>query len=96
MPEIARPRTLADRAFAAGDGQVHLSAQRDLALHGRRHFALRVDDLDALRVRLGARGGRCYCGVREAQTPSSRGRRRPPEYAFDPFGNTIELDEIND
>ena len=35
-------------------------------------------------------------GVREAQTPSSRGRRRPPEYAFDPFGNKIELDEIND
>jgi hypothetical protein len=78
LPEIARPETLADRDglwFEAGAG--------------RRHFALKVDDLDAMRSRR-----RCYCGVREAHTPSRRGRRRPPEYVFDPFGNKIELDEI--
>jgi extradiol dioxygenase family protein len=91
LPELERPTTLSDREgiwYGAGQGQVHLSAQSDLALHGRRHFALRVDDPDAMRAR------RCYCGVREAQTPSSRGRRKPPEYVFDPFGNKIELDEI--
>ena len=88
LAEIERPATLARRDgrwFEAGQGQVHLSAQEDLALHGRRHFALKVDDLDARR---------CYCGVREAQTPSRRGRRPPPEYVFDPSGNKIELDEI--
>ena len=67
LPEIERPSALAERDglwFEAGQGQVHLSAQEDLALHGRRHFALKVDDLDAMRAR------RCYCGVREAHTPS--------------------------
>jgi hypothetical protein len=93
LNEIRRPETLSDREgiwYSAPPRHVHLSADRDLALHPRRHFALRVDDLDALRNRL----RRCYCGVREAHTPSSRGRRRPPEYVFDPFGNKIELDEI--
>ena len=91
LPEIQRPEALADRAglwFAAGDGQVHLSAQRDLALHGRRHFALRVDDLDALRVRLGARGA-----TFEEADPIPGWQRC---YVFDPFGNKIELDEIDD
>jgi hypothetical protein len=91
LAELPRPATLSETAglwFEAGEGQVHLSAQADLALHGRRHFALKIDDLDAMRARS------CYCGVREAQTPSRRGRRMPPEYVFDPFGNKIELDEI--
>src|SRR5438045_8980473 len=55
---ISRPETLRDRGglwFAAA-GQIHLSAQSDLALHGRRHFALRVDDLDDMRARLASRG----------------------------------------
>src|SRR5213593_1524119 len=72
LAEIERPESLSDRHgiwYAAGDGQVHLSAQSDLALHKRRHFALRIDDLDAMQFRS------CYCGVREAHTPSSRGRR---------------------
>jgi len=96
LAEISRPASLGERAgvwFAAGDAQVQLSAQDDLALHGRRHFAPRVDDLAAMRVRNPAR---CYRGVREAHTPNSRGRRRPPEYVFDPFGNKIELDEIHE
>lgn len=89
LREIERPASLADRDgiwYAAGDGQVHLSAQDDLALHGRRHFGLRVTDLGTLRTRLAARGVRF-----EEATPIPGWRRC---YVFDPFGNKIELDEI--
>jgi len=89
LPEIPRPETLADRDglwFEAGPGQVHLSAQKDLALHGRRHFALKVDDLDAVRARLATHGA-----TFEEATPIPGWRRC---YVFDPFGNKIELDEI--
>ena len=91
LAEIERPSTLADRDglwFEAGQGQVHLSAQDDLALHGRRHFALKVDDLDAMRAHLVKRGARF-----EEATPIPGWRRC---YVFDPFGNKIELDEIPD
>jgi catechol 2,3-dioxygenase-like lactoylglutathione lyase family enzyme len=89
LAEIERPKTLLDRAglwYEAGEGQVHLSAQPDLALNGRRHFALRVDDLDAMRARLLTHGARF-----EEATPIPGWRRC---YVFDPFGNKIELDEI--
>jgi catechol 2,3-dioxygenase-like lactoylglutathione lyase family enzyme len=89
LPEIPRPETLADRDglwFEAGAGQVHLAAQTDLALHGRRHFALTVDDLDAIRSRLATHGAKF-----EEATPIPGWRRC---YVFDPFGNKIELDEI--
>ena len=89
LAEIPRPETLKDRGglwFAAGDGQIHLSAQTDLALHGRRHFALRVDDLDAMRSQLAKRGTKF-----EEADPIPGWRRC---YVFDPFGNKIELDEI--
>jgi hypothetical protein len=46
LAEIERPATLADREglwFAAGQGQVHLSAESDLALNPRRHFAYQID-----------------------------------------------------
>ncbi len=72
--------------FAAGDGQVHLSVDDDLALHPRRHFALRVASLDAIVERL--RAG----GARFEHAASISGWRRI--YVFDPFGNKIELDEI--
>ena len=89
LAEIPRPQTLSDRDgiwFEAGQGQVHLSAQDDLALHGRRHFALRVDDLGTIRVRLAKHGAQF-----EEATPIPGWRRC---YVFDPFGNKIELDEI--
>ena len=89
--EIERPPTLRDRAgiwFAAGTGQVHLSADRDLGLHPRRHFALRVDDLDAAIARLRDAGARF-----EDADPIPGWRRT---YVFDPFGNKIELDQIDD
>jgi catechol 2,3-dioxygenase-like lactoylglutathione lyase family enzyme len=91
LPEVERPATLSAREglwFQAGAGQVHLSAQDDLALHGRRHFALKVDDLDAMRTRLQSHGARF-----EEATPIPGWRRC---YVFDPFGNKIELDEITD
>ncbi len=89
MAEIERPASLSDRQgiwYAAGDGQVHLSAQSDLALHTRRHFALRIDDLDAVHARLSNHGARF-----EEADPIPGWRRC---YVFDPFGNKIELDEI--
>ena len=89
LAEVKRPATLSDRAglwFEAGAGQVHLSAQDDLALHGRRHFALKVDDLDVQRAKLATAGARF-----EEATPIPGWRRC---YVFDPFGNKIELDEI--
>ena len=89
LEEIERPITLRDRSgiwFAAGAGHVHLSEDRELALHPRRHFALRVDDLAAAVSRLRNAGARF-----EDADPIPGWRRT---YVFDPFGNKIELDEI--
>ena len=61
LEEIDRPETLSDRDgiwFSAPPGHVHLSADEDLGLHPRRHFALRVDDLSAMRNRLRQAGAR--------------------------------------
>jgi|SRR5919202_4358067 catechol 2,3-dioxygenase-like lactoylglutathione lyase family enzyme len=90
LDEIARPATLERSGlwFQAGDGHIHLSAQQDLALHPRRHFALRVADLDAVSRALRERG------VRFEDADPIPGWRRV--YVFDPFGNKIELDEIRD
>ena len=89
LRELARPVTLEERPglwFEAGPGHVHLSADDDLALHPRRHFAIRVDDLDALVARLRGAGARI-----EEAIPIPGWRRT---YVVDPFGNRIELDEI--
>ncbi len=89
LTEIPRPSTLVDRDgmwFALGDSHLHLSADPDLALHPRRHFGVRVADLDAVVARLGA------AGARSADADPIPGWRRV--YVFDPFGNKIELDKI--
>jgi len=89
LEEIERPSTLQDRPgiwYAAGSGHVHLSADSELALHPRRHFAVRVDDLGAITSRLRDAGARF-----EDADPIPGWRRI---YVFDPFGNKIELDEI--
>ncbi|MGH2498499.1 MAG: VOC family protein [Candidatus Limnocylindria bacterium] len=88
LRELDRPATLAERGiwYAAGAGQVHLSADAEGSSHPRRHFALRVDDLDALVTRLRDAGDRL-----EQATPIPGWRR---VYVLDPFGNRIELDEI--
>lgn len=89
LQEIPRPPTL--RAgdglwYAVADAHLHLSADDDPAPHPRRHFGLRVDDLDAAVARLRSAGARF-----EEATPIPGWRRT---YVFDPFGNKIELDEI--
>jgi catechol 2,3-dioxygenase-like lactoylglutathione lyase family enzyme len=88
LREIPRPDTLPGPGlwFEAGSGHIHLSSQTELALHPRRHFALRVGDLDATVAGLRARGARFE------ETDPIPGWRRI--YVFDPFGNKIELDEI--
>ncbi len=89
LGELERPITLRDRAgiwYSAPPGHVHLSADRELGLHPRRHFALRVDDLDVTVATLRAAGARF-----EEADPIPGWRRT---YVFDPFGNKIELDEI--
>jgi hypothetical protein len=89
LPEIPRPATLTDRPglwFEAPPGHVHLSADADLGLHPRRHFALRVDDLNSAVARP-RKSSACF----EDATPIPGWRRI---YVFDPFGNRIELDEI--
>jgi catechol 2,3-dioxygenase-like lactoylglutathione lyase family enzyme len=90
LREIPRPPTLRRDGlwFQAGAGHIHLSAQPELALHPRRHFALRVGDLDAISATLRSRG------VRFEEADPIPGWRRT--YVFDPFGNKIELDEIPD
>ena len=89
LDELERPATLRDRAgiwYAAPPGHVHLSADRELGLHPRRHFALRVDDLDATVAKLRVAGA-----LFEDADPIPGWRRT---YVMDPFGNKIELDEI--
>ena len=89
LREIPRPASLADRAgiwYELGDAHIHLSADDDLALHPRRHFGVRVDDLD------GAIGLLRQAGASFEETTPIPGWRRV--YVFDPFGNKIELDEI--
>jgi len=89
LEEIERPSTLQDRAgiwYAAGSGHVHLSADTELGLHPRRHFALRVGDLGEISSRLRDAGAHF-----EKADPIPGWRRI---YVFDPFGNKIELDEI--
>jgi catechol 2,3-dioxygenase-like lactoylglutathione lyase family enzyme len=90
LAELERPVTLRARSgiwYAAPPGHIHLSADRELGLHPRRHFALRVDDLDATVTTLRAAGAK----FEEAAEPIPGWRRI---YVFDPFGNKIELDEI--
>lgn len=89
LTEIARPAALPRPGlwFAVpGGAHVHLAPEEDLALHPRRHFALRVDDVAALRHSLEAGG------ARSEEADEIPGWKRC--YVFDPFGNKIELDEI--
>ena len=90
LREVEKPESLKANGGmwfeAPNGGQVHLSIESDLALHPRRHFAFRVDDVDRTRRQLAA------AGVRTEEASEITGWKR--FYAFDPFGNKIELDEI--
>jgi len=90
LREIERPRSLQGQAGlwfeVPGGAHVHLAVEPDLALHPRRHFALRVDDVARMRREL--KTGRCYYAA------AKRSRGASSAYVFDPFGNKIELDQI--
>jgi catechol 2,3-dioxygenase-like lactoylglutathione lyase family enzyme len=91
MPQTPRPSIVLHREgawFQAGSGQIHLTPDPDLLIHPRRHFGLRVASMDAMEARLASNG------VTVEQTFSFPGWRRV--YCHDPFGNKVELDEIQD
>ena len=84
-----RPITRPDNERAGvwlemGDGtQLHLS-EREGAAHPDQHFAVVVDDLSAVRVRLGEAGA----GFQPADDVFKTGGRG---FTYDPAGNRIEL-----
>jgi catechol 2,3-dioxygenase-like lactoylglutathione lyase family enzyme len=90
LREIERPLSLQAQPGlwfeVPGGAHVHLAVEPDLALHPRRHFALRVDDVARMRRELEAQG------VRSEEATEITGWIRC--YVFDPFGNKIELDQI--
>ena len=82
---ISRPTNLRDGAWLEmPDGtQLHLS-ERDGAAHPEQHFALMVDDLSAVRVRLGEAGA-AFQPADDVFNTGGRG------FTYDPAGNRIEL-----
>lgn len=89
LAEVPKPATLAGRGgvwFALGNasGQgLHIGVEQPFAPARKAHPALLVDKLDALAERLTAAG---VTVVWDAELP---GYRR--FYAFDPWGNRLEL-----
>ena len=63
--------------------QLHLS-ERDGAPHPDQHFALIVDDLSAIRVRLSAAGAQ-FLPAEDVFNTGGRG------FVYDPAGNRVEL-----
>jgi catechol 2,3-dioxygenase-like lactoylglutathione lyase family enzyme len=82
---IARPDNERSGAWLQMDDgtQLHLS-EREGAAHPEQHFALMVDDLSAVRVRLGEAGA----GFQPADDVFQTGGRG---FTYDPAGNRIEL-----
>ena len=85
LRELAKPETLRDRGgarFQCGMQEIHCGVEETVA-PSRRHPALLVEELDALRARLDAAG-----------VPTETDRELPGYrrfYATDPFGNRIEF-----
>jgi catechol 2,3-dioxygenase-like lactoylglutathione lyase family enzyme len=87
LTEIAKPESLCGRGgvwLSTGSLDVHLGIDPDFHPARKAHIALEVDDLDAVRRRLGASG--FQPGAVECELP---GYSRC--YVSDPFGNRIEL-----
>ena len=88
LDEVAKPSSLAARGgvwFQCGPQQIHCGVEAEFT-PGRRHPALLVEDLAAVRAAL-SKAGR---PVREE--PEIPGYRRL--FTDDPFGNRIELMEL--
>lgn len=90
LREIAVPATLHQQElvwYQAGDDELHLVAEDNADnTNSGRHLCLEVDDLAALRERLGSSG----VEIQEA-TPIPG---RPRLFVLDPFGNGIEFTEF--
>lgn len=87
MREVPKPAPLAARGgcwFEAPGVQIHLGVEEPFAPARKAHPALLVADLDALVARLRAAGVPL-----KDDDAAELGRRRI--YAYDPFGNRIEL-----
>ncbi len=86
LTEVPKPPALRSRGglwLAAADIHVHLGVETDFRPARRAHVALLVDDLSALRSHL------AQAGVEMAEDDSALDVGR--FYAFDPFGNRLEL-----
>jgi catechol 2,3-dioxygenase-like lactoylglutathione lyase family enzyme len=72
--------------LSAGTHQIHLVLAPDAAIDPRQHFALEVDDADALAAALEAHG----VEVRRARAVAGAGRQ---VFLRDPSGNRVELQQ---
>lgn len=91
LREVPKPAELADRGgcwFTTGSVDVHLGSDEPFAPATRAHPAFVVHDVDVARRTLVA------AGVAVLDDPSGVDVRRC--YAFDPFGNRIELVDAAD
>jgi catechol 2,3-dioxygenase-like lactoylglutathione lyase family enzyme len=89
--EVAKPAALASRGgcwFVGPNVALHLGVEPDFHPARKAHVALLVDDLDGLRTTLDAAGVPTY----DEDAPISVRRF----YAFDPFGNRLELVDRRD
>ncbi len=86
IPRVRKPPHLERRGgcwFEMGSTRVHLGIDKDFRPAGKAHAALLVCDLPALRARLSE------AGVDLVDDEPLPGFER--FYAFDPFGNRLEL-----
>ena len=86
LTEVPKPAPLAGRGgcwFVGPGVAVHLGVEEDFRPARKAHVALLVDDLEGLRSTLDA------AGTETKDDDAPIGVRR--FYAFDPFGNRLEL-----
>lgn len=91
LTEVPKPAPLAERGgcwFAGAGVAIHLGVDPEFVPARKAHVALLIDDLDGLRQALDA------AGVTMLEDDASIGVRR--FYAFDPFGNRLELVDARD
>ena len=90
LPEIPKPESIRHRGgvwFDAGGLDLHISVEANRAgPDAYRHFGLSCDEVDALRKRLTDRG---------IQTEDGRPAPWKRFFVRDPFGNRIEVHEVN-
>lgn len=91
IPRVSKPAHPATRGgcwFERGDLKVHLGVEAEFHPARKAHAAFIVDDLKALAAAIGAAGYKV-----DIDEPLDGYER---VYAYDPFGNRIELMEPSD